>query len=73
MPTCAFLSFRFGPTDGVSVVARRWMEVFAGLGFAVTTVAGSADGDLAGLSGEMQIARAEDGSHTYTLGYRLAD
>jgi len=44
IPTAAFLSFRFGPTDGVSVVARRWMEIFATLGFAVVTVAG--DGDI---------------------------
>jgi glycosyltransferase involved in cell wall biosynthesis len=39
-PTCAFLSFRFGPTDGVSIVARSWMAAFETFGFAVTTVAG---------------------------------
>jgi len=40
MPTCAFLSFRFGPTDGVSVVARTWMDAFESFGFEVTTIAG---------------------------------
>ena len=41
MPKCSFLSFRFGPTDGVSVVAQNWAEVLAGLGFEVSWVAGS--------------------------------
>src|ERR1700709_2822316 len=39
-PPCAFVSFRFGPTDGVSVVARSWMAAFEAFGFDVTTVAG---------------------------------
>jgi glycosyltransferase involved in cell wall biosynthesis len=38
--TCAFLSFRFGPTDGVSIVARTWMAAFESFGFGVSTVAG---------------------------------
>lgn len=51
LPIAAFLSFRFGPTDGVSVVARRWMQVFGDLGFEVVTVAGEGDADrhVAGL------------------------
>lgn len=36
----AFVSFRFGATDGVSVVARTWMGVFAELGAEVITVTG---------------------------------
>lgn len=40
MPTCAFLSFRLGLTDGVSVVADTWMEALRLAGFEVMTVAG---------------------------------
>jgi glycosyltransferase involved in cell wall biosynthesis len=40
MPTCAFLSFRLGGTDGVSVVAREWMRAFRSFGFEVCTIAG---------------------------------
>jgi hypothetical protein len=42
-------------------------------GMTVSVVAGSADGELAGLSGELKIQRAEDGSHTYTFDYRIGD
>ncbi len=45
MATAAFLSFRFGPTDGVSVVARHWMDELRGFGFEVVTVAGEGDVD----------------------------
>lgn len=38
--TVAFLSFRFGATDGVSVVARSWMQVMAHDGWHVVTVTG---------------------------------
>jgi glycosyltransferase involved in cell wall biosynthesis len=40
MPTCAFLSFRLGLTDGVSVVSEQWMKAFRSFGFDVVTVAG---------------------------------
>jgi glycosyltransferase involved in cell wall biosynthesis len=52
VPVAAFLSFRFGHTDGVSVVARRWMEAFAAFGFRVSTVAGEGEADrvVAGLA-----------------------
>jgi mannosylglucosylglycerate synthase len=40
VPTCAFLSFRLGGTDGVSIVASTWMDAFRSLGFQVVTVAG---------------------------------
>lgn len=40
MPVCAFVSFRLGGTDGVSVVAATWMDVVRDLGFDVVTVAG---------------------------------
>lgn len=42
MPICAFLSFRFSSTDGVSIVARRWMDSMTRHGFDVVSVA--ADG-----------------------------
>ncbi|MEX0768618.1 MAG: hypothetical protein WD029_09120, partial [Microthrixaceae bacterium] len=41
----AFLSFRFGLTDGVSVVARTWMDAFTEFGFEVLTVTGEAESD----------------------------
>lgn len=40
MPTCAFVSFRLGLTDGVSIVAATWIDAFASFGFDVVTVAG---------------------------------
>lgn len=40
-PRAAFLSFRFGLTDGVSVVARTWMDAFEQFGFDVITVTGA--------------------------------
>ena len=38
--TVAFLSFRLGGPDGVSVVAETWRQVFEDLGFRTRTVAG---------------------------------
>lgn len=40
MATCAFVSFRLGMADGVSVVARNWQRAIEQLGFDVCTVAG---------------------------------
>ena len=40
MRRCAFVSFRLGLSDGVSVVARNWQRVFERIGFEVVTVAG---------------------------------
>lgn len=40
MPTAAFVSFRLGLHDGVSVVAASWAEVLATAGWHVRTVAG---------------------------------
>ncbi len=40
MPLAAICSFRLGLHDGVSVVARSWQKVLAGLGWQVRTVAG---------------------------------
>lgn len=40
MSVCAFVSFRLGGTDGVSVVAARWVEIVRAMGFDVVTVAG---------------------------------
>jgi glycosyltransferase involved in cell wall biosynthesis len=45
MPTCAFVSFRLGGTDGVSVVADQWMDAFRSFGFDVFTVAGELPAD----------------------------
>lgn len=33
VPLAAFLSFRFGATDGVSVVTRTWIAAFESFGF----------------------------------------
>ena len=40
MASAAFVSFRLGVTDGVSVVARNWQRAFEQLGYRVHTVAG---------------------------------
>jgi hypothetical protein len=40
-------------------------------GMSVSVVDGSADGELAGLTGTLHISRHEDGSHTYTFDYQL--
>lgn len=44
-PVAAFVSFRFGPTDGVSVVSRTWMRALEQMGYAVTTVSGEDGSD----------------------------
>jgi len=51
MPVCAFVSFRLGLTDGVSVVADHWQNAIAGFGFDTMTVAGEGpvDRTVAGL------------------------
>ena len=40
MKTCAFVSFRLGLSDGVSIVAQRWGEALAELGYQIVNVAG---------------------------------
>ena len=40
MSRCSIISFRFGPTDGVSVVARNWADALHQMGFDVDWVAG---------------------------------
>ncbi len=51
MPTVAFVSFRLGRHDGVSVVAATWATAFRALGWSVRTVAGDGPVDhrVAGL------------------------
>ncbi len=44
-PRAAFVSFRFGDTDGVSVVARTWMTAFVEAGYDVVTVTGDEHAD----------------------------
>lgn len=46
MPHCVLLSFRYGPTDGVSVVARNWQRALQELGFSTELVAGEGDADI---------------------------
>jgi hypothetical protein len=41
------------------------------VGMKVSVVAGSADGELTGLTGELAITRADDGTHTYALTHQL--
>lgn len=43
--TVAFVSFRLGHPDGVSVEAAKWAGAFRALGFRVTTVAGAGRAD----------------------------
>lgn len=45
-PVAAFISFRFGPTDGVSVVARSWMAALEQFGFRITTISGETGSDV---------------------------
>jgi len=59
MPTCAILSFRLGGTDGVSVVAQRWADALADLGFGVVTVAG--EGPVDRTVADLAIGRWPDG------------
>lgn len=51
MGTCAFLSFRLGLSDGVSIVAANWAQAFERLGFDTRLVAadGPVDVTVAGL------------------------
>ena len=72
----AFLSFRFGLTDGVSVVARTWMDAFKEFGLEVVTVTGDASADRTvlglGLSGTTDSADTET-AMTGALTDALAD
>ena len=51
MPVCAFVSFRLGLTDGVSVVTGHWQQAVESMGFDALTVAGEGpvDRTVAGL------------------------
>ncbi|MGH9086209.1 MAG: glycosyltransferase [Acidimicrobiales bacterium] len=46
MPAVAFVSFRLGLHDGVSVVAATWARTFEDLGWSVRTVAGEGPVDV---------------------------
>jgi glycosyltransferase involved in cell wall biosynthesis len=70
VPTCCFISFRLGLTDGVSIVADSWMAAFRQFGFDVLTVAGSGpvdrtvpglaiDADEAPSTDEVELALAD--------------
>ena len=51
MPVCAFVSFRLGMTDGVSIVTGHWQAAIESFGFDTITVAGEGpvDRTVAGL------------------------
>ena len=51
MAVCAFVSFRLGLTDGVSVVTGHWQRAVESMGFDTVTVAGEGpvDRTVAGL------------------------
>ena len=51
MAVCAFVSFRLGLTDGVSVVAGHWQRAVESMGFETLTIAGEGpvDRTVAGL------------------------
>ncbi|MFM8861625.1 MAG: glycosyltransferase family 4 protein [Acidimicrobiia bacterium] len=59
MTLCTVVSFRLGGTDGVSIVADRWVDAFRRLGFEVSTVAGSGPVDV--LVPDLAIGRWPDG------------
>jgi glycosyltransferase involved in cell wall biosynthesis len=70
-PSVAFLSFRLGGTDGVSVIAQTWRRTFERLGFRTTTVGGDGpvDRPVPGLGLDAseppdpaELARALDGA-----------
>lgn len=46
MPTAAFVSFRLGLADGVSVTSAAWMRAFTELGYDVRTIAGEGPVDV---------------------------
>ncbi|MCD9625131.1 glycosyltransferase family 4 protein [Rhabdothermincola salaria] len=59
MAVCAFVSFRLGGHDGVSVVAATWIDAVRRLGFDVRTVAG--DGPVDTLIPGLAIGAFPDG------------
>lgn len=59
MTLCSVVSFRLGGTDGVSIVADRWVGALGRLGFEVRTVAGSGPVDV--LVPDLAIGRWPDG------------
>jgi glycosyltransferase involved in cell wall biosynthesis len=61
-PTAAFVSFRLGHPDGVSVEAAKWVGAFRALGWEVVTVAGAGPVDrlLPGLALDAEDPPAPD-------------
>lgn len=57
---------------GTFVLRHAAVGSAAGGSMTVDVVPDSATGDLRGLRGELSIARAADGDHTYTFDYALA-
>jgi hypothetical protein len=58
--------------EGTFVLRHSALGCADGTGdFRVDVVPGSATGDLTGLRGELTIARAEGGEHTYTFEYEV--
>ena len=61
MRTCAFVSFRLGMTDGVSVAAAAWQQCFQTLGWTTTTVAG--EGPVDRIVSGLEIGAASGPDH----------
>lgn len=59
MTQCSVVSFRLGGTDGVSIVADRWLHALERLGFEVRTVAG--EGPVDTTIPDLAIGRWPDG------------
>ncbi|MBA2496575.1 MAG: glycosyltransferase [Acidimicrobiia bacterium] len=61
-PVAAFVSFRLGGNDGVSVAAESWRRVLHGLGFTTRTIAGEGPVDVIvpGLAIEAAAPPADD-------------
>ena len=59
MTLCTVVSFRLGGTDGVSIVAERWIDALRRLGFEVRTLAGTGPVDI--VVPDLAIGRWPDG------------
>lgn len=60
-----------GGRSGSFVLQHTAVGSAGGGSMTVSVVPDSGTGGLTGIAGEVQIARAADGEHTYTFGYRL--
>lgn len=60
-----------GGRSGTFVLQHTAVGTTAGGALTVAVVPDSGTGELAGIAGELQIAKAADGEHIYTFSYRI--